>query len=233
MTATAKDTATATATDTATQCIVRIVREGRPGPAAIAEATGQLLRFRRCRSAGAAPAALAAIAVGRSDPMWKAWLSGAAAATADAAAGPAPDWTAVCAAAAALTDDEERAATAVALGCRVAGLVAETLGAGHTEAGWDLRSTAGGIGAGAAAGWLCGLDEEALRHAIGLCATQAAGLTGSAGTDAEALQRGKAAGNAVEAALLAQCGLTSSVEPLEGRRGMFALMAPGGPATRE
>jgi 2-methylcitrate dehydratase PrpD len=44
-----------------------------------------------------------------------------------------------------------------------------------------------------------------------------------AGTDAGPLQAGKAAFNAVEAALLARAGFTGPAEPLDGRRGLFAL----------
>jgi 2-methylcitrate dehydratase PrpD len=57
----------------------------------------------------------------------------------------------------------------------------------------------------------------------GVCATQAAGLRAAAGTDAGPLQAGKAAFNAVEAALLARAGFTGPAEPLDGRRGLFAL----------
>lgn len=207
----------------ATEWVIRTVREAAPDPVAVTAAAEQLALFRRARAAGRAPAALTGLAAGSPDPSWTAWESGAAAAAAD---GAGPSWIPVCAAVTALAGDD-RAATAVAIGYRVAERVARDLGPAHTAAGWDVRATAGVIGAGAAAAWLCGLGEDALRDTLGLCATQACGLTGSAGTDAEPLQLGKAAANAVEAALLAGCGFTSSAEPLEGRRGMFAVMAPG------
>jgi 2-methylcitrate dehydratase PrpD len=70
---------------------------------------------------------------------------------------------------------------------------------------------------------MLGLAEPQLRAAIGIAATQAAGLTVAEGTDAWPLQAGKAAFNAVEAARLAQAGFTSSSQPLEGRRGLYAL----------
>ncbi|KAA9151056.1 MmgE/PrpD family protein [Amycolatopsis acidicola] len=198
---------------TTTDWILQVVREDRPEDRAAREL---LRRFETARDAGTAPQALAG-----EDPQWTAWASGTAAAQSD----PGLPWIAVCAAATALGEDD-RAVAAVSLGCQVAERVAVELGPTHLAAGWDVRATAGVIGAGAAVGWLCGLDDEQLRNAIGLCATQASGLTGSAGTGAEALQQGKAAANAVEAALLGQCGFTSSAEPLDGRRGMFALMAP-------
>lgn len=212
----------------ATDLIVHCVRSSTPTPEAVAMAAEQLDRFRRARDTGQPPASLAAIAATEKDPLWTAWLSAATVAGVD----PSLPWIAVCAAAAALAEGE-RAATAVAIGTEVADRVAAVLGPTHTAAGWDVRATAGVVGAGAAAGWLCGLDDDALRAAIGLCATQAAGTTAAAGTDAEALQLGKAAANAVEAALLGQCGFTSAAEPLEGRRGMFALMSTGSDLGRD
>ena len=83
------------------------------------------------------------------------------------------------------------------------------------------------LSARSAAGGDARASHDALRDTLGLCATQACGPAVSAGTDAEPLQLGKAAANAVEAALLAGCGFTSSAEPLEGRRGMFAVMGSG------
>jgi len=82
---------------------------------------------------------------------------------------------------------------------------------------------AGAVGAGLAAGVMLRLPDDRLRAALGVCATQAAGLRAAAGTEAGPLQAGKAAFNAVEAALLAREGFTAPAEPLDGRRGLFAL----------
>ena len=90
-----------------------------------------------------------------------------------------------------------------------------------------MPTVAAGIGAGLAAGVMLGLPEDQLRNALGVCATQAAGLRAAAGTDAGPLQAGKAAFNAVEAALLARAGFTGAAEPLDGRRGLFALFRRG------
>jgi 2-methylcitrate dehydratase PrpD len=89
--------------------------------------------------------------------------------------------------------------------------------------GWSSGCVAAVIGAGVTAGLLLGLPQPRLRAVIGICATQAAGLRAAEGTDAFPLQVGKAAFNGVEAALLAQAGLTAAAEPLDGRRGLFAL----------
>lgn len=208
---------------TTTERVVRFVRTATPPERVLKSAADQLQCFRAARDRGArgpVPTAIVGLVGPARNPLWTAWISGAA-----AAADPELAWVAVCAAADALGSDEQQTATATAIGYEVADRVAEALGPTHTTAGWSVRATAGVIGAGAAAGRLMGLDAGQLRDALGLCATQAAGLAGATGTDADALQLGKAAGNAVEAALLGQCGVTSAAQPLEGRRGMFALMS--------
>jgi 2-methylcitrate dehydratase MmgE/PrpD-like protein len=170
------------------------------------------------------------------DPAWTAWLT-AAAATAAASeatvhregskAGPVHSaWLAVFAAGTALSG------TAVSLppGVTVTSAVAAGMSAAAiTEAGladwggWSSGTVAAVIGAGVTAGLLLGLTESQLRAALGICATQAAGLAAAEATPASALQVGKAAFNGVEAALLARAGLTAPAEPLDGRRGLFAL----------
>jgi len=151
-------------------------------------------------------------------PALTAWVTGAA-----ASAAPAPDdptvAMVVCAAARALGDDCLAAVTA---GLAAAAIVESGLD-GVARAGWSVPTVAAGVGAGLAAGVMLGLPEDQLRNALGVCATQAAGLSAAAGTDAGPLQAGKAAFNAVEAALLARAGFTGSAEPLDGRRGLFAL----------
>jgi hypothetical protein len=155
-------------------------------------------------------------------PALTAWVTGAT-----AAAAPAPDdptvAMVVCAAARALGDD---CLAAVAAGLEAAAVVESGLD-GVAGPGWSVPTVAAGIGAGVAAGLMLGLPEAELRNALGVCATQAAGLRAAADTDAGPLQAGKAAFNAVEAALLARAGFTGAAEPLDGRRGLFALFGRG------
>ena len=143
---------------------------------------------------------------------------GAASGGAAPAAGPEVTMV-VCAAATALGDD---CSAAVAAGLRAAALAEDGLA---TAAGWSVPVVSAVIGAGLAAGLMLGLPDVRLRNAIGICATQAAGLRAAAGTDAAPLQAGKAAFNAVEAAQLAGLGFTSSREPLDGRRALFPLFS--------
>jgi len=172
-------------------------------------------------------------------PALTAWVTGAAAVAAPASAvglgtgvsgdlagdsvpGPNPVVAmVVCAAARALGDD---CLAAVAAGLEAAELVEAGL-AGGAGSGWSVPTVAAGIGAGLAAGVMLELPGAQLRNALGVCATQAAGLRAAVGTDAGPVQAGKAAFNAVEAALLGLAGFTGPAEPLDGRRGLFALFA--------
>jgi 2-methylcitrate dehydratase PrpD len=163
------------------------------------------------------------------DPAWTAWLTaaaGAAAAADDPAGVPSPVRCAVFGAALALTDPPRSAPPAVSVTAAIAaGLdAAAIVESGLADwGGWSSGTVAAAIGAGMTAGLLLGLTEPRLRAAIGICATQAAGLRAAEGTDAFAVQVGKAAFNGVEAALLARAGLTAPADPLDGRRGLFAL----------
>jgi 2-methylcitrate dehydratase PrpD len=145
---------------------------------------------------------------------------------ASALAGPAAVDVATAVVCAAATATGENCAEAVAVGCAVTDLVAIGLPDAAAQ-GWSVPVISAAIGATVAAGLMLGLAEPGLRAAIGIAATQAAGLAAADGTDAGLLQAGKAAFNAVEAALLARAGFTSCAQPLEGRRGLYALFAKG------
>lgn len=169
------------------------------------------------------------------DPAWNAWLSAAAATVAaddgtwtagsKATGGPVhPAWFATFAVGIALGGPEEDppvpVPAAVAAGLSAATVVESGL------ADWGGRSSgtvAAGIGATVTAGLLLGLTPPQLRAALGIAATQAAGQAAAKATPAFALQVGKAAFNGAEAALLARAGLTAPADPLDGRRGLFAL----------
>jgi hypothetical protein len=114
---------------------------------------------------------------------------------------------------------------AVAAGVTAAAVVESRLAGLADPGGWSLPAVSGVIGAGLAAGLMLGLTPAQLRCTLGICATQAAGLHAADSTDAGPLQAGKAAFNAVEAATLAGVGVTSSGEPLDGRRALFALFS--------
>src|SRR5215472_14938964 len=90
---------------------------------------------------------------------------------------------------------------------------------GHHKGGWHLTGTLGSIAAGAACGRLLGLDAQRLTYAMGIAATQAAGLQQNRGTMCKSFHAGKAAQNGALAALLAERGFDASQEIVEGKRG--------------
>jgi 2-methylcitrate dehydratase PrpD len=90
-----------------------------------------------------------------------------------------------------------------------------------------MTGVTGGIGAAAAAGRLLGLDERRILVAIGLAAARAAGARETHGTMAKNLVTGFAAEEGLMAAFLAARGIDGPEAPLEGKRGLAALLAPG------
>ncbi len=95
----------------------------------------------------------------------------------------------------------------------------------HYEAGWHITGTAGVFGAAAAAGKLLGLNEQQMTWALGIAATQSAGLREMFGTMCKSLHPGQAARNGLAAALLAREGYTSSEQGIEAPRGWAHAMS--------
>jgi 2-methylcitrate dehydratase PrpD len=94
---------------------------------------------------------------------------------------------------------------------------------GHHKGGWHLTGTLGSIAAGAAAGKLLNLDAQKLTYAMGIAATQAAGMQQNRGTMCKSFHAGKAASNGVLAALLAERGFDSTQEIIEGKKGFARI----------
>jgi 2-methylcitrate dehydratase PrpD len=90
---------------------------------------------------------------------------------------------------------------------------------GHHKGGWHLTGTLGTIAAAVAAGKLIGLDAQKLTYAMGIAATQAAGMQQNRGTMCKSFHAGKAAQSGMLAALLAERGFDSTQEIIEGRKG--------------
>lgn len=95
----------------------------------------------------------------------------------------------------------------------------------HYDAGWHITGTAGVFGAAVGIGCLLGLPEQNMVWAIGLAATQAAGLREMFGSMGKAFHPGRAAESGYLAALLAANGFTGGEHGLEGRRGFAAVQA--------
>ena len=95
----------------------------------------------------------------------------------------------------------------------------------HYDAGWHITGTAGVFGAATAIGKLVGLSTQQMVWAIGLAATQAAGLREMFGSMGKAFHPGRSAQSGYAAALLAREGFTGSNTGIEGPRGFAAVQA--------
>jgi len=104
--------------------------------------------------------------------------------------------------------------------CRVGNAVSP----GHYERGWHISGTCGVFGAAAAAGKLLGLDAQRMTWALGLAATQGAGLVEMLGSMAKSFHLGAAARNGLAAALLAENNFTAAERAIEGERGFGRVL---------
>jgi 2-methylcitrate dehydratase PrpD len=89
----------------------------------------------------------------------------------------------------------------------------------HYERGFHITGTAGVFGAAAAAGKLLGLTEQQMTWALGIAATQSAGLKDMFGTMCKPFHVGSAGQNGLKAALLAAKDYTSSNGAIEAKEG--------------
>lgn len=108
---------------------------------------------------------------------------------------------------------------AALVGFEGAARIGAWLGREHYDHGFHQTATAGAFGAAMAAGRLLGLTSDQMAHALGITATRASGLKNQFGTMGKPMNAGFAAANGVEAALLAQAGLVSRVDALDGAQG--------------
>jgi len=105
--------------------------------------------------------------------------------------------------------------------CRIGALVLPD----HYGRGFHATGTIGSFGAATACAHLLGLDAEKTATALGIAATQAAGLKSMFGTMCKPLHAGKAAQNGLLAALLAARGFTSRTDALECAQGFAATQS--------
>jgi 2-methylcitrate dehydratase PrpD len=116
---------------------------------------------------------------------------------------------------------------AFVLGVEVECRVGNALSPGHYRRGWHITATCGVLGAAAAAGKLLGLDAQRMAWALGTAATQSSGLIENLGTMSKSVGVGNSARNGLAAALYAERGLSGPDRPLEGPRGLAAVMGEG------
>lgn len=108
--------------------------------------------------------------------------------------------------------------TAFVLGAEMEMRIGNAVYPEHYDVGWHITGTTGVFGAAIAASKLLGQNQQTATRAIGLAATQAAGLREMFGTMAKPFHPGKAAMDGLRSALLSGWGFTSAEQGIEGRR---------------
>jgi 2-methylcitrate dehydratase PrpD len=113
---------------------------------------------------------------------------------------------------------------ALVLGQEIACRIGLAISPSHYSKGWHITATCGVFGAAAGSGKLLGLHPEQMVWALGLAATQAAGLCECLGTPAKSIGVGNAARNGLWSALLAARSLAGPAEPLNGVQGYYRAL---------
>lgn len=98
----------------------------------------------------------------------------------------------------------------------------------HHLKGWHPTGVFGTLGAAAAVAALRGLDAGRARHALGLAASMAGGLTANFGSMAKPFHAGQAAAGGIDAVDLAEAGMTAAPDVLEHPKGFLAALSPAG-----
>lgn len=114
-------------------------------------------------------------------------------------------------------------------GFEVAAAIGRQVNPAHYDQGWHATSTIGSLAAAAAVSRLLDLPAGQIQHALGIAASQAAGMHRQFGTDVKPMHAGLAARAGVHAAMLAARGMTGARAVLDGKGG-FADVYGGGSA---
>ncbi len=114
--------------------------------------------------------------------------------------------------------------TAFILGVEVECRVGNAVSPGHYARGWHITSTCGVFGAAAACAWLLKLPAGQIANAIGIAASQSAGIVENLPSAAKNVSVGNAARNGLFAALLAAEGYSASPRAIEGPLGWARAM---------
>ena len=114
--------------------------------------------------------------------------------------------------------------TAFILGVEVECRVGNAVSPGHYARGWHITSTCGVFGAAAACAKLLGLSADQIANAIGIAASQSAGIVENLPSAAKNVSVGNAARNGLFAALLAAEGYSASPRAIEGPLGWARAM---------
>jgi 2-methylcitrate dehydratase PrpD len=116
---------------------------------------------------------------------------------------------------------------AFVLGAEIECRIGNAVSPGHYARGWHITATCGVFGAAAAIARLLGLSSAQTAHALGIAASQSAGVVENLATAAKNVGVGSAARNGILAALLAAAGYEAAPAALDGRLG-WAQASGGG-----
>ena len=117
--------------------------------------------------------------------------------------------------------------TAYQIGVEVETKIAEAINPRHYDHGFHSTATIGTIGATAGAARMLGLDAEQTRRALGIGASQAAGLRENFGTMTKPFHPGRSCESGIVAAEFAKLGWTATPVVLEANRGFFRAAGGG------
>jgi 2-methylcitrate dehydratase PrpD len=118
--------------------------------------------------------------------------------------------------------------TAYLLGLEVEGKLALHADFKLMQARLNHQTWYGSIGAAAACSKLLKLDVEQTRAALGVAANLACGLSVNHGSMAGAMSAGNACRNGLTAALMAQAGITASLDVIEAKNGFYDTLVGAG-----
>jgi len=114
---------------------------------------------------------------------------------------------------------------ALILGNELQARIGLAISPSHYARGWHITSTCGVFGAAAGSSKAMALAEPQIVWALGIAATQSAGLCECLGTPAKSVSVGNAARNGLWSALLAEQGFDGPPEPLAGVQGFYHALA--------
>lgn len=111
------------------------------------------------------------------------------------------------------------ALTAFALGAEVECRIGNAVTGGHYARGWHITATCGVFGGALASAHLMGLSSAKIAHALGIAASQSAGIVENLPTEAKNVGMGNSARGGLLAALLAAEGYDAAPRAIEGPLG--------------
>ncbi|WP_159992831.1 MmgE/PrpD family protein [Roseomonas sp. 18066] len=110
------------------------------------------------------------------------------------------------------------------IGAEVECRIGVSVSPGHYARGWHITSTCGVFGAAAGCARLLGLDPAQSATALGIAASQSAGLVENLPSAAKNVGMGNAARNGLLAALFAEAGYGAAPAAIEGKLGWARAM---------